>query len=348
MTAAPSLGHHTAFARVEQAGLAWWMPIEFETRPPLEIGDASTDEERSMVRLTLRNNTNEAVTAQAKIACGTASQPVSLQIPPQSTSAAIRVPAQGLVPGTNPIVLDFGEGRGIRGALVDWRKADLPSKRVECVDLSKVFNDRVTEIFKHEYRSPRSPYCSMQIPLHGYGDWCYCGKQVPKIDDSALRAAAGTAGRFTSPQGIPFATPGPGTAPNIVFTSRWDNFPPEVTVPLSGHARHVWFLVTGSTHPMQSQSDNGEIVVGYADGTTERLPLHNPTTWWPIEADYQVAIDGFCIPGPHPPRIDLGAGRATVLDLPLRPEVPLRSLTVRCLANDVVVGLMSATLLRGP
>jgi hypothetical protein len=97
---------------------------------------------------------------------------------------------------------------------------------------------------------------------------------------------------------------------------------------------------------MQSQFDNGEIVVRYADGIEERLPLTNPTTWWPIEGDYQVTIDGFCIPGPHPPRIDLGSGRATIVDLPLRPDLPLRSLTVRCLANDVVVGLMSVSLLR--
>ena len=97
---------------------------------------------------------------------------------------------------------------------------------------------------------------------------------------------------------------------------------------------------------MHSQLDNGEIRIVYTDGQSERLPLHNPTTWWPIEADYQLGIDGFCVPPPHPPRIDLGSGRATLLDLPLDPSRELRSLTVRCLANEVVVGLMSATLLR--
>jgi hypothetical protein len=104
--------------------------------------------------------------------------------------------------------------------------------------------------------------------------------------------------------------------------------------------------MAGSTHPMHSQLDNGEIVVSYSDGSTKRLALHNPTTWWPIEGDYQVGLDGFAIPGPHPPRVDLGSGRATVLDLPLDPQRDLRTLTVRCLANEVVVGLMSATLLR--
>jgi hypothetical protein len=97
---------------------------------------------------------------------------------------------------------------------------------------------------------------------------------------------------------------------------------------------------------MQSQLDNGEILVAYADGASERLPLHNPTTWWPIEGDYDLKVDSFCVLGPHPPRIDLGVGRATLLDLPLNPGQELRSITVRCLANDVVVGLMSVTLLR--
>lgn len=236
----------------------------------------------------------------------------------------------------------------VRGAVVDWRPPDDQQHLdFECLDLKPAFNDRVTQIFKNEYRSPRSPYCSLQMPLHGFGDWCYGGRvPEPNIDDAMLRQAAGPPGRFVSPQGIPLTTPGPGQEPNVVFTSQWDNYPNEATIALAGRASHAWFLVAGSTHPMHSQLDNGEIVIAYQDGGSQRLPLHNPTTWWPIERDYQLEIDGFCISGPHPPRIDLGAGRATLLDLPLAVERPLKSLTVRCLANEVVVGLMSVTLLR--
>jgi hypothetical protein len=260
----------------------------------------------------------------------------------------LRLPASNLVPGTNPIMLDLGDGRTIRGAVVDWHPPDEKQHLAfECLDLKPWFNDRVTQIFKNEYRSPRSPYCSLQMPLHGFGDWCYGGRlPAPEIDDSLLRKAAGPQGRFTSPQGVPLATPGPGQEPNIIFTSQWDNYPNEATMELTGHASHAWFLVAGSTHPMHSQLDNGEIVVAYADGRTQRLPLHNPTTWWPIESDYRLEIDSFCIAGPHPPRIDLGAGRATLLDLPLDADRPMKSLTIRCLANEVVVGLMSVTLQR--
>jgi hypothetical protein len=39
-------------------------------------------------------------------------------------------------------------------------------------------------------------------------------------------------------------------------------------------------------------------------------------------------------------------GAATVLDLPLSPYKELKSLTVRALANEVVIGLMGLTLER--
>lgn len=168
------------------------------------------------------------------------------------------------------------------------------------------------------------------------------------------------------PNGIPFATPGPGDARNIVFTSQWENFPEEVTVPLSGQAGHIYLLMAGSTNWMQSRLDNGEVVVAYAGGSTARLALHNPTTWWPIDEDYFIDDYQFRRPEPIPPRVDLktgcvrfldvadfkGRGRkipggaATVLGLPLDPGKDLRSLTVRTLANEVVIGLMAATLAR--
>ena len=39
-------------------------------------------------------------------------------------------------------------------------------------------------------------------------------------------------------------------------------------------------------------------------------------------------------------------GAATVLDLPLDATKELKSITVRAIANEVVIGLMSVTLLR--
>ncbi|HEX2862828.1 MAG TPA: DUF4450 domain-containing protein, partial [Lacunisphaera sp.] len=239
---------------------------------------------------------------------------------------------------------------------------------IDPVDLTVHFNDRVTGIFKKgKYVSPRSPFVSLALPSQGIGAWAGHVNATAEIDDTGLRALAGSqGGRIACPNGIAFATPGPGEAPNILFVSQWDNYPDEATVPLSGKAGRLHLLMAGSTNAMQSRFDNGEVVVTYADGTTRRLALRNPETWWPIEQDYFIDDYQFRVDAPLPARVNLktgevrvldratfkGQGRvvpggaATVLELPLDPDKELRSLTVRALANEVVIGLMAVTLER--
>ena len=237
-----------------------------------------------------------------------------------------------------------------------------PAGPFDSVDLTPYFNDRVTQIFAHEYRSPRSPFVSLAIPRQGIGGWAGSINASAEIDDRGLRAAVRAGGgRLLLPNGVPLSTPGADAAPNVVFTSQWDNYPREITLPLAGRARHLWLLMAGSTNWMQSRIDNGEVVVTYTDGSTARLALENPTTWWPIEQDYFTDSYAFHREGPVPWRIALQTGRvytpaaaggivpggaATVLDLALDPGKELRSLAVRTLSNEVVVGLMALTVAR--
>jgi hypothetical protein len=242
----------------------------------------------------------------------------------------------------------------------------LAGLRFEPVDLAGAFNDQITQIFKNEYRSPRSPHVSLALPKQGLGGWAGGVNMTAEIDDSGLRAAAAkNSGRITLPNGVPFATPGEGSAKNVLFTSQWDNYAREATVPLAGRARHLFLLMAGSTNHMQSRFENGEVLATYADGTTARLALENPTTWWPIQEDYFLDDFQFRFGAAElPTRVDLKTGRirelqlsgfkgvggkvsggaATVLELPLDPAKELKSLTVRTLANEVVIGLMAATL----
>ncbi len=235
------------------------------------------------------------------------------------------------------------------------------------VDLTRYFNDRVTRIFKNEYRSPRSPFVSLATPKQGIGAWAGHVDATADIDDRGLRAAARAArNRITLPNGILLATPGESDAKNVVFVSQWDNYPKEVAVPLSGSARGLVLLMAGSTNHMQSRFENGQVVVTYVDGSAEILPLVNPTNWWPIEQDYFIDDFQFRRPEPVPIRVNLKSGEirvidiaqfkgrggpvpggaATVLDLPLQSGKELKALTVRATANEVVIGLMSATLVR--
>jgi hypothetical protein len=251
-------------------------------------------------------------------------------------------------------------------AAFDWNQKISAAAKFETVNLAPFFNDKVTQIFRNEYRSPRSPFASLATPDHGIGGWCEPTASFD-VDDSGLRSlAAQNGGKIILSDGISFATPGESGAKNIIFTSQWDNYPREVSVPISGKSSHAFLLMAGSTGAMQSQFDNGEVIVTYADGSTEKLPLRNPTNWWPIDQDYFIDDFAFRRDEPIPPRVDLRTGRirvldvasfkgkggkipggaATVLDLPLDPNKELKSLTVRALANEVVIGLMAITLAR--
>ena len=249
-------------------------------------------------------------------------------------------------------------------APMDWTQP--VTGKFESVDLSAQFNDKVAQIFKNEYRTPRSPFCSLATPLQGVGSWCH-PKEMYAVDDSGLRKlAAQNGGKIILPDGVPLATPGAADTKNIAFVSQWENYPREITVPLNGKSLRVFLLLAGSTGAMQSRFDNGEVIATYADGTMARLALENPTTWWPIDQDYFIDDFAFARPEPLPVRVDLATGKirvlnmadfkgkgrvvpggaATVLALPLDAKKELKSLTVRAIANEVVIGLMSVTLQR--
>jgi hypothetical protein len=349
------LGDRTIFAHLRQGQMRWWAPLAFEIRPPYEI-IASQTQDTEHLRFRIRNNTPSPVARQG-----------GGEIPVYGVSEEIASSARGLLPGTNRISVELDNGDLVEGEVTNWKLTPTSAKVAwDMVDLTRIANDKVTRIFQNNYLSPRSPYCSLAIPKQGIGSWCDYRKTFD-VNDRGLREAADrNDGRFVLPQGVPFKTPGVGDANNIVFTSQWDDYPDEVSIRLAGQASRVFLLMAGSTNSMQSRFDNGEVVVTYADGSTERLALRNPTTWWPIDQDYFIDDYAFSRPEAIPPRVDLqtGAvrvlevptfkghggpvrgGAATVLDIPLTDTKELESLTVRTLANEVVVGLMAVTLAR--
>jgi len=242
------------------------------------------------------------------------------------------------------------------------------NEKMETINISGLFNDVVTDIFRNKYVSPRPTSPTLQLPVQGIGNWAYHSVQV-NISDSGLRSIARIKNEFTTSSGIPFQTPGITNAKNIFFTSMWDNYPDSVVIPLTGNSSHAYFLMTGTTNPMQSRITNGEIIINYTDGTSDKLELKNPENWWPIEQDYY--IDGFAFrtDAPRPVRISLKTGNeipadykytsipgfsnfaidggaATVLDMPLNKTKNLKELKLITIANDVVIGLMSLTLER--
>ena len=235
-------------------------------------------------------------------------------------------------------------------------------KPFRTVKLGKYFNANVSDIFKNEYLSPRPQTTTLQIPIQGIGEWCH-PKMTADINDSVFRTKI-SKGIFQM-AGVPMRTPNTGR--NIIYTSLWDNYPDSMTIPLKGKAERAYLLMAGSTNHMQSRIDNALITVNYTDGTTDTLALRNPDNWCPIEQDYFIDGKAFKTTEPRPYRVcfstvdvsrDLGSiirlqgtygreipgGAGQMLVMPLNGEKRLKSLTLRTLSNDVVIGLMAVTL----
>ncbi len=240
-------------------------------------------------------------------------------------------------------------------------------KQVETIDLSAVFNDKVTRIFKNHYLSPRPTAPTLQLPYQGIGNWCYPLTNAI-IDDRGVRKQAEEGKGMLYYQQIPYATPADTNKNNIAFVSKWDNFSDTLTIkPVQQQGKRLHIMLAGTTNPMQSRMENGKLLVTFDDGTSKTLSLQNPDTWWPIEQDYFYDGKAFyydqqkrptrlllksgkftreetaysTIKGYSNRAIEGGAANVYALDIPNR---PIKSIQLIALCNDVIIGLMALTL----
>ena len=241
--------------------------------------------------------------------------------------------------------------------------ADIKPGDCRMIHFDNQLNASVTDIYRNEYLSPRSPYTTLQLPTQGIGEWCH-PLLTATIDDSGLRRLAKN-DTFETSLGIPFRIKASGK--NILFTSLWDNYPDSAAISLSGTASHAYLLMAGSTNHMQCHIANGMVRVHYADGTSQTVELINPDNWCPIEQDFYVDGKAFTVPTPRPYRLHLKSGKVSrdlgtelgitgvygreieggagiLLDIPLDSSKELKSLSLETVSNDVIIGVMGITL----
>ncbi len=360
------LGHHTLFVKLKQGDLQWWLPLNFEIKDSLEIIPVK-EQEKNKLEFIIKNNIPESIIIELEVNPGKYCYKQKIVMNSKQTSEIIDVPYDYILPGRNLIRLNLDRKKVYESCIINWDVDMKDSIEYRTIDLSVYYNEYVTHIFKNEYLSPRPLYPTLQIPKQGIGNWCYTDIE-PEIDDSGLRKMAGKENKIKLPQGFHFATPSETEDENIIFTSQWDNYPDEITIPLKGKASHVYFLMAGSTNPMQSRIENGEIEIEYSDGSFDKLELTNPDTWWPIEQDYFTNDYAFKIKDPYPVRVRfktglitsdfsdydtikgfsnyiIDGGAATVYDLPLNHEKTLKNFHLKTLSNESIIGLMGVTFL---
>ena len=259
--------------------------------------------------------------------------------------------------------------------------------RHEMIDLTASYNANLNDIFRNRYESPRPPYTTLQIPVQGIGEWCH-PKTMAEIDDSGLRACAtplqgsDKLGVYDTGKGLSFLIPRQGR--NIVFSSLWDNYPDEVSVPISTKSRSynaAYLMMAGTTNNMQSRIDNALVMAEYEDGSCDTLRLENPINWPTINEEFIFDGKAFwsapvmplrfrldngrvgrqinarellsVIPSKHDGkekkigdnnRYAIDKGAGVILKMPLDSARKIRAIRVKTLSNDIVVGLMAVTL----
>ncbi len=240
---------------------------------------------------------------------------------------------------------------------------DRDLERWALVDLSKTYNAALTEVLDKVVKATRPP--PLPASQVGWGYWKshlgqYHGGPMERESDAAWRDKVGPNGVAWTTDGIPFKTA--KTGPNIGVVTLAGGFPADIAFPVGAAGKALYLMISGITFPAQSHVTNLRITLCYADGRQERRDLVSPfdigDCWgkW-CGRFHDTAANGFeNIAGRHGP-----AGSAQVKDMTqpvavdteahlvpfeLRPGVRVASVRIEAIANDVVFGVMGATILR--
>lgn len=276
--------------------------------------------------------------------------------------------------GAHTVVLEVNDGdltyfKVLRIKVSDTRQAEADSYRNmegedlrgdwQPVDVSAACNADVQAIYKQKYLSPRPNTVSVRIGVDGFSPWTfpYWGTTPPEIKLDSLSSLYAD-GKLVVPQGVPFVWNGGDR--NIAFVSLWDNYPDSLAFDMGGReGEAICFLVCGSTNMMQCHIANAEIRIDYEDGVSDIMPLTPPDNYWnlcPIDSHatapgqfsrsyYTSEIDRFCLPEVMPRTVALGTNcRAMVLPRRLRSQKKIERVVLKCLSQEVVVGLMGISI----
>ncbi len=364
LAARDQCGHHTYFVELGKGPLSWWEAIDVEILPRLEIVCPELEAEQLLVQV----YNHSAQPVQAEIWLNHRPTGSTLQLPAHSLSQTSVL--EGAQHGSNLVELR-SKGQVLASQTLRGWQLPFNASVQKRIDLKAYYNDRIDDIFAYgKYMSPRAQSTSLQLPSQGYGEWCV-PKTLPEIDAGGLRHKADSQGIFLMPQGLTFNICQDSLAANTLFVSQWDNYPSQTSIALDGICgTHAYLLMAGSTNHQQCHLANGIVRVHYSDGSQDSLLLVNPETWAPVEQDFYVDGLSFRLEEPRPYRVQLSTGLATrnlerdlqlkgveystgraipggaaiMLDLPLRPDKPIKSISLEANTIESVIGLMALTI----
>ncbi len=205
----------------------------------------------------------------------------------------------------------------------------------EPVDMTAFFNCNMTEIHKQQYLSPRPEGFSVGVHHNGrYAwEWNHGGHNAVIVDDSLLRNAKGV---IKTNSGISFATPAENE--NVACVSIWDNFPTDMSIPLSGKGQEIAVLFISTTNAIQTGVENVRITVTYADGEETSVKLVYPLNiddW--LASAFQGQNENFYFSD---------FNHATVQRIKIDKSKELANIKIEAIANEVIMGVLGVSISR--
>ena len=231
------------------------------------------------------------------------------------------------------------------------------------IDLTEVYNARVTDVLQRVTERAVPP--EMPANQIGFDYWKqhllqYHGSRNQEISDAAWRNKVDEEGIAWTTDGIPFKTSKNG--PNIGVVTRAGGFLETLTIPIAAEGKALYLMLSGMTFPVQSHVVNLRMALHYADGEAVERDLVNPfdigdcwSTWCGRYHDSPVNgfenIGGRTGPAGSCEVEDLSQPvaldtEAQLLRIDLRDGVELMRITIEAYANDIIFGIMGATVLR--
>jgi hypothetical protein len=236
------------------------------------------------------------------------------------------------------------------------------------INLDTIFNTSVTEVLQQVAEAavpPLSP--ASQV---GFNYWRNYHMGSPgfnqsksynqAISDSAWRSKVDENGTAWTTDGIPFKSRKQGY--NIAVVTLAGGFPHGITFPVDAKGTTLYLMLSGITFPVQSHIVNLRVTLCYNDGSIQQTDLFNPqdigdcwSTW--CGRFHDTPANGFENIGGRTGSKgsgeveDLSKPVATdteahLVSFPLTANVKLASVRVEAVANDIIFGVMGATILK--
>lgn len=243
-----------------------------------------------------------------------------------------------------------------------WTPPSVPDRdlsRWALVDLSAVYNASVTDAMRRVWEAVKPPPApASEVNTAYYKDHLVEPFVSPPPSDAAWRAKIDGDGIGWTTDGIPFKSAKEG--PNIAVVTRAAQFPSTIEFPVHSKGKTLYLMLSGTTFAMQSHVVNLRVTLRYANGVEEHVDLINPSgigDCWNQYRFHDTAANGFeNLGGRSGPAGSSEAGdltqpvavdtQAHLLAFDLNPDTELSAVRLEAIANDIIFGIMGASVLR--